>query len=475
MAKGKGKVKEKGKGKYVARKGPPEHTSDLDAAYHYHFSESESGMTENQLHGSVDKPGSNSKMTTVMLAGLPPSLTAHNIVAALDNCGFDGGYDFLYVPISFESHTNMGHAFINFTSPESAEKCLVEFSGFAWSNSSRPCRTRWADVQGYKNNIRKQQWSSLIAADIPDDFKPWVFDGNGRRIPPLEIFAPLPGSGRAWQDSNVWQEESWNAALSGSDHLEPHVRHQAWSSPWQEAEEAWPPADEIAPAWRRQKFTSHLDEDWQDEQTELNDWNEEGSGLGSSWGAVSWSSQSWTESTSLGHLNSKSWIDDAEWQEGTEWSDDSKVDNASSRAAHHGKGKSEARNANAKKLWKERIYQDKNHESTVSEVSAEPEDKLPLASVPQTVSTDPEVVTVDFELKAPEASTPTEPARSEIPAPAAGVRYRAPDGQGFAKWSACLTHMLCCTYCKESMTRRFASDDICGEEVQQYCKSSAMQ
>merc|ERR1712217_204115 len=54
--------------------------------------------------------------TTVMLRGLPASLTQDVLVALLDPQGFAGEYDFVYLPVNFASGKSLSYAFVNMTS-----------------------------------------------------------------------------------------------------------------------------------------------------------------------------------------------------------------------------------------------------------------------------------------------------------------------------------------------------------------------
>merc|ERR1711862_380377 len=51
--------------------------------------------------------------TTVMLRNVPNNISRESLLALLDRSGFEGQYDFVYLPIDFARQSNLGYAFIN--------------------------------------------------------------------------------------------------------------------------------------------------------------------------------------------------------------------------------------------------------------------------------------------------------------------------------------------------------------------------
>jgi hypothetical protein len=101
--------------------------------------------------GLVPKEGP----TTLMIRGIPCSITEEELMALMDNADLKGKYDFFYLPTDKRKSTgnkvaNLGYAFVNFVDQQSAEHCATTFRGvpLAPSRSLKKCAISPADIQG---------------------------------------------------------------------------------------------------------------------------------------------------------------------------------------------------------------------------------------------------------------------------------------------------------------------------------------
>lgn len=127
--------------------------------------------------------------TTLMLRNLPNDYSRSMLLTLLDEEGFAGKYDFVYLPIDFASGAGVGYAFINMISYDAAESLRVHFTGFTkWAFPSRKvAEVAWSNPhQGLAIHVERYRNSTVMHQSVPDDFKPVLF-ANGERVP-----FPLP-------------------------------------------------------------------------------------------------------------------------------------------------------------------------------------------------------------------------------------------------------------------------------------------
>mmetsp|Transcript_7483 Transcript_7483/g.13426 ORF Transcript_7483/g.13426 Transcript_7483/m.13426 type:complete len:694 (-) Transcript_7483:278-2359(-) len=136
--------------------------------------------------------------TTVMLRNIPNRYTRDMLVEKLAE-RFPGGYDFVYLPIDFNSKCNVGYAFINFRTPAECQRFFQEFDhvktklclpGFS---SQKVCQVSYARVQGRDanlDNLRDEKFMEKLV-DRPE-WQPLFLDEAGKEIP----FESLVGPGR---------------------------------------------------------------------------------------------------------------------------------------------------------------------------------------------------------------------------------------------------------------------------------------
>jgi len=111
--------------------------------------------------------------TTVVITDIASTCTRDGLLAQLDAAGLSGQYDFVYLPVSFETLATHGYGIVNFVSTQSAQMLM----------QSLPNSVSFSDQrQGLEGHVANFQDSSLMHEGVPDQFKPVLFK-NGQRIP----------------------------------------------------------------------------------------------------------------------------------------------------------------------------------------------------------------------------------------------------------------------------------------------------
>jgi len=122
--------------------------------------------------------------TTVMLRNLPGSYTRNSLQRLLDVKGFQGLYNFMYMPMNFRSKASFGYAFVNFVSNATA-KCAHElFQDFAdWDvPSDKVCDVSWSNMhQGLEAHLDRYRNSPVMHQSVTDEYKPALFSPTGKR------------------------------------------------------------------------------------------------------------------------------------------------------------------------------------------------------------------------------------------------------------------------------------------------------
>jgi len=126
--------------------------------------------------------------TTVMLRHLPQDLSRDQLVEILENAGFKGKFDFLYLPRHMASQGNLGYAFVNVTSPDVLPGFWAALNGFrkwpiVWK---RPCKVSWSvPFQGVEEHKERYRNSRLLHSSVPDEIRPILLqDGVRVDFPP---------------------------------------------------------------------------------------------------------------------------------------------------------------------------------------------------------------------------------------------------------------------------------------------------
>lgn len=115
------------------------------------------------------------EVTTLMICALPFQVTSEELLEAIDSLGFEGTYDFLYMPSRSTKKCgklrpgNVGYAFVNFRKAEDAARFTVVFPGYGFPGvvTDKQILVRAAACQGYDANcclhlFNKKHQSSVM-------------------------------------------------------------------------------------------------------------------------------------------------------------------------------------------------------------------------------------------------------------------------------------------------------------------------
>merc|ERR1712046_334102 len=149
-------------------------------------------------------------LTTVMMRNLPVELTRDMLLQLLNDQGFAGEYNFLYMPIDFVKQVGLGYAFLNLVSNDVAPRFWKSFDRFcSWPVcSSKVCRLGWSTPhQGLQKHIERYRNSPLMHKDVPDEIRPVLFE-NGVRVafPPPTKALHAPRLRASHRCSEFWKK-----------------------------------------------------------------------------------------------------------------------------------------------------------------------------------------------------------------------------------------------------------------------------
>ena len=114
--------------------------------------------------------------TTVMMRNIPNRYTCEELLSEVMAAGFDDTFDFFYLPMDFKTKRNRGYGFINFESPDIAQKFVRSFHQrrLLLHPSKKIVEVAPAVTQGYEANMSKYFKKDLER--IKNDwFRPMLF------------------------------------------------------------------------------------------------------------------------------------------------------------------------------------------------------------------------------------------------------------------------------------------------------------
>lgn len=136
--------------------------------------------------------------TTLMIRNVPNRYTQQDLIVELENLGFKGLFDFLYLPVDQGGRnrhrvSSVGYAFVNFVDHQAAEQCRAVLHGFNFKKdgklSNKVAIVSVAHIQGleanlahYKNAaVNMARKSNHLGPVVMAQLAPWT-DLNGAQV-----------------------------------------------------------------------------------------------------------------------------------------------------------------------------------------------------------------------------------------------------------------------------------------------------
>lgn len=113
--------------------------------------------------------------STIMIRNIPNRYNQSEFLKIIDT-HFKGLYDFLYLPMDFKNHCNIGYAFLNFIDYKYVVSFYQMFHGFKWDliRSEKICYICFARIQGRNELIAHFKKSGVMNALVDKSFKPLI-------------------------------------------------------------------------------------------------------------------------------------------------------------------------------------------------------------------------------------------------------------------------------------------------------------
>jgi hypothetical protein len=137
-----------------------------------------------KLQGSdCNSDSDSSEPTTIILRNCPLECTRDMLLKILDDEGFRGAYDFMHLPIDFQTKVGLGYAIVNMVSPSvalCARQHFNDFHNWAFPSDNR-IEVDWnRPHQGLQAHIDRYRNSPLMHESVPEAYRPVLFENGGR-------------------------------------------------------------------------------------------------------------------------------------------------------------------------------------------------------------------------------------------------------------------------------------------------------
>jgi RNA recognition motif-containing protein len=108
--------------------------------------------------------------TTLMIRNIPNRYSQRELIQELEDLGFPGTFDFLYMPLDKGTMSNVGYAFVNFVEHASAVKCIEVFKEYHFKRhrkiSGKMAAVSVAHIQGLEANLAHYENAAVNTAKL---------------------------------------------------------------------------------------------------------------------------------------------------------------------------------------------------------------------------------------------------------------------------------------------------------------------
>merc|ERR1712137_67653 len=118
---------------------------------------------------SMDQ-NSNTLTTTLMIRNIPNRYTQRDLIDELDELGFTGTFDFLYLPLDTGTMANVGYAFVNFIDSSWAKRCEQTLQRYRFRRHQKApgkvAHVSVAHIQGLDANLAHYEKAAVNTARV---------------------------------------------------------------------------------------------------------------------------------------------------------------------------------------------------------------------------------------------------------------------------------------------------------------------
>lgn len=109
-------------------------------------------------------------VTTLMIRNIPNRYSQRDLIAELEDLGFAGKFNFLYIPLDKGTMANVGYAFVNFIDKDWAKKCMEAFYDYRFKRhrktSGKIASVSAAHLQGLEANLAHYERAVVNTAKL---------------------------------------------------------------------------------------------------------------------------------------------------------------------------------------------------------------------------------------------------------------------------------------------------------------------